>query len=77
MSGHGNTFPMESSRWQFDKFKDLMHYYIMIGVIPMACVIFFSNVFIGPAQLAEIPEGYTPKHWEYFKVTEYKYSVSL
>lgn len=59
---------IEPSRWQWHKFKDMFHYYFMVGAIPVTAVIFYSNVFIGPATLAEIPEGYEPKHWEYYKV---------
>lgn len=39
----------------------------MLGAIPVAAVIFYANVFIGPATLTEIPEGYHPKHWEYHR----------
>lgn len=43
----------------------------MLGVIPAALIVFLTNIYIGPAKLAEIPEGYTPKHWEYHKVYHY------
>ncbi|XP_044262606.1 NADH dehydrogenase [ubiquinone] 1 beta subcomplex subunit 5, mitochondrial [Tribolium madens] len=66
MSEH-RVFPIQPSRWQWNKFKDLFHYYIMLGVIPLGLVTLYANVFIGPATLSEIPEGYTPKYWEYYK----------
>ncbi|KAF6214067.1 hypothetical protein GE061_011798 [Apolygus lucorum] len=66
MSGH-RTMPIQPSRWQYQKFKDLLHFYFLVGAIPVTCLIFYTNVFIGPAKLAEIPEGYEPKHWEYYK----------
>lgn len=68
MSGHGpRTMPLQPSRFQWKKYKDLLHFYFMLGAIPVGLIIFFTNVFIGPATLAEIPEGYEPKHWEYFR----------
>ncbi|XP_053684809.1 NADH dehydrogenase [ubiquinone] 1 beta subcomplex subunit 5, mitochondrial [Sabethes cyaneus] len=65
MSGGHRTFNITPSRFQWHKFKDMFHYYIMVGLIPVLAVVFYTNVFIGPAQLTEIPEGYVPKHWEY------------
>ncbi|KAL1123601.1 hypothetical protein AAG570_002677 [Ranatra chinensis] len=59
--------PILPSRWQYKKFKDLLHFYTLVGLIPVGAIIFYANVFIGPATLEEIPEGYTPKHWEYYK----------
>ncbi|XP_049767156.1 NADH dehydrogenase [ubiquinone] 1 beta subcomplex subunit 5, mitochondrial [Schistocerca cancellata] len=68
MSGHGpRTMPLQPSRFQWNKYKDLLHFYIFLGAIPVGLIIFFTNVFVGPATLAEIPEGYEPKHWEYFR----------
>lgn len=59
---------IKPSRFQWDKFKDLMHFYVMLGLVPVTGLVLYSNIFVGPAQLAEIPEGYTPKHWEYERV---------
>ncbi|XP_044741811.1 NADH dehydrogenase [ubiquinone] 1 beta subcomplex subunit 5, mitochondrial-like [Chrysoperla carnea] len=68
MSDHGpRLFVITPSRWQWIKFKDLFHYYILVGAIPVLGVVTYANVFIGPAQLTEIPADYTPKHWEYHK----------
>ncbi|CAH0725590.1 unnamed protein product, partial [Brenthis ino] len=65
---HGHkTMAMQPSRWQWHKFKDMFHYYLMVGLIPVGAIIFYTNVFIGPAQLTPIPEGYEPKHWEYHR----------
>ncbi|XP_064610456.1 NADH dehydrogenase [ubiquinone] 1 beta subcomplex subunit 5, mitochondrial-like [Liolophura sinensis] len=55
------------SRFEWDVFKDEFHLYFMIGVLPLAAIIFYANVFIGQAELADIPEGYEPEHWEYHK----------
>lgn len=40
----------------------------MIGLIPVGLIITYSNIFVGPATLSEIPKGYVPKHWEYYRV---------
>lgn len=73
MGGHGpEHIPMTPSRFQWHKFKDLFHYYIMVGAIPLGALIFYTNCYIGPAQLEEIPEGYVPKHWEYHRVSYYE-----
>lgn len=70
MSDHGpRLMPMTPSRFQWHKFKDQIHYFIMVGLIPITAVILYTNIFIGPATLSEIPENYVPKHWEYHRVS--------
>nr|CAG4645178.1 EOG090X0FIE [Leptodora kindtii] len=64
MSGHP-TMKIAPSRWSWNRFKDLLNFYTLLGVIPSTLVILGLNLFVGPAKLAEIPEGYVPEHWEY------------
>lgn len=66
MSEH-HVMEITPSRWQWHKTKDWLHFYFFVGVIPVAAFIFYMNVFIGPATLQEIPEGYIPKQWEYYR----------
>lgn len=69
MSDHGpRMMAIQPSRFQWQKFKDNIHFYTLVGAIPLISLIFIVNVFIGPATLTPIPEGYRPKHWEYDKV---------
>jgi len=68
MSGH-HLMNIKETRWQWTKFKDLVHYYVLVGVIPLTLLVTGVNVFIGPAKLAPIPEGYRPAHWEYYQVS--------
>jgi NADH dehydrogenase (ubiquinone) 1 beta subcomplex subunit 5 len=69
--GHGpKIMPMTPSRFQWHKFKDLLHFFSMIGLIPVSALIFYVNVVNGPAQLSEIPGEYEPHHWEYHRVSE-------
>lgn len=67
MGGHDKHMVVEPSRFQWHKFKDLIHFYVMVGLIPMLGIVTYSNIFIGPATLTETPEGYRPKHWEYYR----------
>lgn len=66
MSEH-RVMDVTASRWQWHKTKDWLHFYIFMGVIPAGLLIFYCNVFIGPATLEPIPEGYIPKQWEYYR----------
>ncbi|GAB0100867.1 NADH dehydrogenase [Sergentomyia squamirostris] len=65
--GHDKTMFITPSRFQWHKFKDLFHFYVMLGLIPILGIVFYTNVFIGPATLTPIPEGYQPQQWEYYK----------
>ncbi|CAN7986350.1 unnamed protein product [Ixodes hexagonus] len=63
MAGHMQIKP---SRFSWNLFKDHLHFYLLLGIIPISTFIFLVNVFVGPPQLADIPEGYEPKYWEYY-----------
>lgn len=66
--GHGpKTMVITPSRFQWHKFKDMLHFYVMLGVIPISAIVFYANVFIGPAQLTEAPTDRVINHWEYHK----------
>ncbi|XP_017768960.1 PREDICTED: NADH dehydrogenase [ubiquinone] 1 beta subcomplex subunit 5, mitochondrial [Nicrophorus vespilloides] len=66
MSDH-RVIPMQPSKWQWNKFKDLMNFYVLLGVIPLGAITLGTNIFIGPATLTKVPEDYTPKYWEYYR----------
>jgi len=66
--GHiGGKVENRPSRWNWDLFKDYIHFYIMIGAIPIGALIVGSNIMVGSAVLKPIPEGYNPTEDEYFK----------
>jgi len=58
---------MMISEFNERKFFDMFHYYFLIGLVPTFAVVFYANVFVGQAKLTEIPEGYEPRHYEYYK----------
>ncbi|KAG8188914.1 hypothetical protein JTE90_014967 [Oedothorax gibbosus] len=66
--GHGErVMEISPTRYQYTKFKDDLHFYFSIGIIPLGLIILYSNIFIGQGTLEDIPEGYTPRHWEYYR----------
>lgn len=50
--------------------QDFVSFYFLLGLIPAGAIILYCNIFIGPATLKEIPEGYEPKPWEYYEVSK-------
>ena len=55
------------SRFQWNKFKDMLHLYFVGAAIPLLATIGIVNMTVGPATLSEIPEDYVPREDEYFK----------
>jgi len=66
MGGH-NRIQIIPSRFEWDRWKDNMHFYLFLGFFPMGLLIMYCNLFIGQATLADIPDDYEPMPWEYYK----------
>ncbi|CAL1542764.1 unnamed protein product [Lymnaea stagnalis] len=66
-SGHERKMVIVPSNFEWTRYKDDLHFYIMLGLVPLFAIITYANIFIGPAELSDIPEGYEPKEWEYYK----------
>ena len=62
------TMKVAPSRWSWNRFKDMLHFYTFLGFIPCTAFVLATNIFVGPARLAETPEDYIPEHWEYHSV---------
>lgn len=64
-SGH-NTMDITPSNYGWKEFKNLLHLYLILGGIPALVINAIINIRANP-ELTEIPEGYEPRHWEYYK----------
>lgn len=58
---------IQPSRHQWDHFWDDTQYYALLGAIPCGLLAIFLYIFVGPAELTEIPEGYEPEEYEYHR----------
>jgi len=65
--GHKRTLEFVPTNFEWRKFKDHLHFYVMVGALPIITIITAVNLFIGPGELIDTPDDYEPKHWEYFK----------
>jgi len=66
--GHGHQMRIQPSQHYWGKFKDTLHFYILLGLVPLTAITMLTAIFVGPAELTEYdPEDYTPEYWEYFK----------
>jgi len=64
-NGGKASIKVKPSTFEWHRFKNDIHFYMMCGAIPTFSLISFCNIFIGPSELADIPDGYEPKAWEY------------
>lgn len=65
--GHGRKMVVKVSEYSKRRHLDELHYQICLCGLPFVLIIIIANVFVGQATLKEIPEGYEPQHWEYYK----------
>ncbi|PAA55405.1 hypothetical protein BOX15_Mlig006740g1 [Macrostomum lignano] len=66
--GHGpRKMLVQPSRYQWDHMWDDYHYYFLLGVIPCATLAIILYIFVGPAELTELPEDYEPQEYEYHR----------
>jgi len=68
MSDH-RLMNITASRFQWNKFKDMLHLYMVGAGAPLLLGVFLVNVLVGPGSLTEPPpvEEYAPEEWEYYK----------
>lgn len=64
-SGH-NTMEITPSNFAWKKIKDVVHFYVLLSLTPIVVISTIINIRANP-ELTEIPEGYEPRHWEYYR----------
>merc|ERR1711976_32778 len=65
--GGPRKIDMEPSRYEWTQMKDDLHLFFTMGLLPLGLLITYVNLVHGEAELADIPEDYEPKYWEYYK----------
>jgi len=53
------------AKYYANVFYDQAHFFLFLGLAPVLFTVFCANLFVGPAELKDIPEGYEPKEHEY------------
>lgn len=66
MSDH-RLMTITPSRFQWNKFKDMLHLYFVGTAVPLLAGVGLVNMFVGPATLTELPEDRVPAEDEYYK----------
>lgn len=64
-SGH-NTMDITPSNADWKYVKNWLHFYVLLGLIPVSIVTTIISIRANP-ELSEVPDGYEPRHWEYFR----------
>lgn len=64
-SGH-NAMEITPSDLEWKFTKNVLHFWFIIAVVPLSVFLAIINTRANP-ELSEIPEGYEPRHWEYYK----------
>merc|ERR1711976_557463 len=65
--GHGRSMKPFPTRYEWTLFKDHAHFYVMLGLLPLAVLITYTNVTHKRPEIREVTEDHGPKHWEYFR----------
>ncbi|KAM3932628.1 NADH dehydrogenase [ubiquinone] 1 beta subcomplex subunit 5, mitochondrial [Leptodactylus fuscus] len=65
---HGKRlFVITPSAYYDLRFLKLLKFYTLLTAVPAGIAIALINIFIGPAELVEIPEDYVPDPYEYYQ----------